>query len=184
MSDSKDVLRKVLILTKTYLHHVVKLEIKQNYQIFPVYSRGIDFVGYKFYHSHTLLRKNIKNRMFRLISKYKRSKISQEELLKRIQSYFGWLKHCDSKNLLQKVERETGLHFSNWEGEDTIISRFYGKNIHVVEVVSHKKYFKIHFMYRGRPFSVNSASKVLFRDLTANRKFPFNYLLVNKNKRL
>ncbi|MGN0966697.1 MAG: hypothetical protein ACI4OP_03785 [Candidatus Coprovivens sp.] len=32
-------------------------------------------------------------------------------------SYFGWLKFCDSKHFLHKVEEETGLKFSNWDSD-------------------------------------------------------------------
>ena len=81
LSDSKEFLRTVLILIKMYFHHEVNLELKNNYQIFPVDSRGIDFVGYKFYHTHTLLRKSIKYRIFKLINKYKTNKISKNASL-------------------------------------------------------------------------------------------------------
>lgn len=67
----KNYLRNVLVSIKLYLKQVLNLELKPNYQIFPVESRGIDFVGYKFYHTHVLLRKSIKMRMFRLINLYK-----------------------------------------------------------------------------------------------------------------
>lgn len=42
-----------------------------------------------------------------------------------MQSYFGWLKFCNSKNLLRKIQRDTGLRFSNWDGKKSNISRFY-----------------------------------------------------------
>lgn len=37
----------------------LKLKVKRNYQVFPVDSRGIDFLGYVFRHTHTRLRKSI-----------------------------------------------------------------------------------------------------------------------------
>ena len=39
----------------------MKLQIKDNYQIFPVEFRGIDFVGYVFRHNYTRIRKGIKS---------------------------------------------------------------------------------------------------------------------------
>lgn len=86
LSDSKEFLRKAVALIKMYFHHELNLEVKVNYQIFPIESRGIDFVGYKFYHTHTLLRKSIKYRMFRLINKYKSGNISKGELQTRMMS--------------------------------------------------------------------------------------------------
>lgn len=53
-----------------------------------------------------------------------------------MQSYFGWLKFCNSKNLLRKIQRDTGLRFSNWDGKKSNISRFYNKYIHIVDIVS------------------------------------------------
>ena len=38
----------------------LKLEVKGNWQVFPVAARGIDFVGYVFFHTHTRMRKGIK----------------------------------------------------------------------------------------------------------------------------
>nr|DAX00447.1 MAG TPA: RCD1-SRO-TAF4 (RST) plant domain [Bacteriophage sp.] len=55
-------------------------------------------------------------RMFKLINLYKQNKIDREELERRMRSYFGWMKFCNSKNLLKKIETLTGLKFSNWNG--------------------------------------------------------------------
>lgn len=186
LSDDKEFLRRVLVLIKTYFKHEVNLEIKNNYQVFPVESRGIDFVGYKFYHTHTLLRKSIKYRMYRLITKYRSGKITQDKFLDSMQSYFGWMKHCDSKHLLQKIEKDTGVHYSNWDGEEGKISDFYGKSIKVIEVVPYTGYYKVHFIYKGKAHSVNSRNKSLYL-LKMRHSFPFNYKIItyvtsNKNR--
>lgn len=97
LSDSKEFLHKVMILIKLYLKAVLNLKVKPNYQIFPVDSRGIDFVGYRFYHTHTLLRKSIKKNLLKLIERYKKGLITKEDLKRRLSSYFGWLKYCNSK---------------------------------------------------------------------------------------
>lgn len=103
LGNDKNYLRNVLVSIKLYLKQVLNLELKPNYQIFPVDVRGIDFVGYRFYHTHVLLRKSIKIRLFRLVSRYQTGKIDRQELRRRMQSYFGWLKFCNSKNLLRKI---------------------------------------------------------------------------------
>lgn len=59
LSNDKDFLHKVLIYIKLYVN-TIGLKVKDNYQIYPVDSRGINFVGYVFYHTHTLIRKSIK----------------------------------------------------------------------------------------------------------------------------
>lgn len=96
----------ILAPSKTYLHQLhqeitehlivnLKLEVKSNYQVFPVGSRGIDFVGYKFYHTHTLLRKSIKKRYARMLVKNP-NKAS-------IAAYKGWLDHANTINLQIKL---------------------------------------------------------------------------------
>lgn len=95
LSDDKQSLHELLFEIKEYLSLKLKLTVKHNYQIFPVSSRGIDFVGYVHFHTHTLLRKSIKKRFARALFKNKpKSSIS---------SYLGWTKHCDSKHLIKKL---------------------------------------------------------------------------------
>lgn len=158
LSSDKNFLRTVLIAIKMYLKEVLDLRLKPNYQIFPVDDRGIDFVGYRFYHTHVLLRKSIKIRLFRLVKKYQSGKIDRQELRRRMQSYFGWLKFCNSKNLLRKIQRETGLRFSNWDGKKSNISRFYNKYIHVVDMVSYSKCFRVNFVYNNKSYYFESKS--------------------------
>ena len=98
LSSDKSSLHKILHQIKIYLQENLKLEVKQNYQVFPVEKRGIDFVGYKFFHTHTLLRKRIKQNFARML-KNKPNKLS-------IASYKGWAKHCNSINLQRKLLHE------------------------------------------------------------------------------
>lgn len=76
----------------------LNLEIKGNYQVFPIEDRGLDFIGYKFFHTHTLLRKSIKKNFAKSVGKKKNRKV--------IASYYGWAKHCNSGNLLKKLLHE------------------------------------------------------------------------------
>lgn len=98
LSVNKPDLHLLLIEIREYLQSNLKLTIKQNYQIFPVESRGIDFVGYVFRHTHILLRKTIKQRFARMLKNHRNDK--------SIASYKGWAKHCNSKNLLKKLLNE------------------------------------------------------------------------------
>jgi len=95
LSSNKAYLHALLSDIREYLSHELKLTIKENYQIFPVSARGIDFVGYKHFHKYTLLRKSIKKRFARAISR-KKDKAC-------IAAYNGWSAHCDSKNLIKKL---------------------------------------------------------------------------------
>lgn len=92
---SKAELHLLLFEIKNYLWNNLKLTVKQNYQIFPIEARGIDFVGYKRYHTKVLLRKGIKQRFARMLKKNKNPQ--------SVASYLGWTKHCNARNLEQKL---------------------------------------------------------------------------------
>lgn len=80
--------------------------IKDNWQIFPVDGRGIDFIGYRFFHGYTLLRKSIKRDIFRLIRKYAAGKVDDNAFEQSMASRMGWLTWCDSFRLRQKIYKE------------------------------------------------------------------------------
>lgn len=91
LAGEKAMLHQTLSDIRGYLE-TLKLSIKSNYQVYPVAARGIDFVGYRFYHTHVLLRKSIKQRFARAVARG----ASQQTLA----AYKGWTKHCDSKHLV------------------------------------------------------------------------------------
>lgn len=95
LSDNKPYLHQLLSEIHAYLQDNLKLEVKHNYQVFPVKDRGIDFVGYVFFHTHVLLRKSIKQSFARMLAKNRNPQ--------SIASYKGWAKHCNSKHLLKKL---------------------------------------------------------------------------------
>jgi len=69
LSDNKANLHQLLFDIRYYLDTKLKLSIKENYQVFPVDKRGIDFVGYVNFHTHTKLRKSIKKNFARMIAR-------------------------------------------------------------------------------------------------------------------
>jgi len=100
LSDNKEELHRILHEIIKYLDE--KLELKlSNYQIFPVESRGIDFVGYRSFHKFILLRDGIKRRFIKMI-KYNKN-------TKSIASYRGWLIHCNSFKLRNKYLNESRI---------------------------------------------------------------------------
>lgn len=104
LSDSKEYLRDIFFDIQNYLSDNLKLRIKSNWQIFPVDSRGIDFVGYVFRHTHTQLRKNIKKRFCKRVAHLNKKQMSDKEYIQSISSWIGWAKHCNSKHLLKKLK--------------------------------------------------------------------------------
>lgn len=86
-------LSRIMFYTKCFL----KLSIKGNYQIFPVESRGIDFLGYIFRHNYVLVRRKIRDRCIKAING------SIQDIHKGLTSYFGWFVHCNSYNLARSL---------------------------------------------------------------------------------
>lgn len=99
--ESKEVLHKLLAEIRKKLKQY-KLQVKQNWQIFPVNDRGIDFLGYRFWPSKTLLRKtSLRNFSRRL--KTKRMTLNEALRLRdAIGTYKGWLKYCDHRGFKKK----------------------------------------------------------------------------------
>lgn len=90
-----------LWLIRDAIHEMLEavgFEIKPNERVFPV-SEGIDFVGYKIYPDHVLLRKRIKKKFAAKIKKIK-SRKRRHEL---IASFYGMTKHADCANLNNKL---------------------------------------------------------------------------------
>ncbi len=185
LSNNKSQLRSWILAIKIYLTNVLKLKLKDNYQIYPVKSRGVDFVGYVCYHDHTLLRKSIKLKLLGLVKAYKKKLISKKKLQLKLASYFGWMKYCDSKNLLKKIYQETNIQYSGWNGIETNISHFKGKWIYVVNVEPRNKYFLVQFIYNEKPYEFRSVNRKLFTYFNSLQKFPVSikieHVYSNKN---
>ena len=105
LSKGKERLHELLALIKEYLCGRLRLELKGNWQIFPVKKRGIDFLGYVFYHDHVKMRKSIKKNLCRKVSELGKKDMSKKEYKCALASWMGWAKHCDSRNLIKKVVR-------------------------------------------------------------------------------
>jgi retron-type reverse transcriptase len=101
LSGSKPYLRSLFCDVRSYLDRELNLDVKSNYQIFPVAARSLDFVGYRFYHTHTLLRKSIKKSFARKVAKRKNHSSAA--------SYWGWAKHCNSRRLVNKLLKAKNL---------------------------------------------------------------------------
>jgi len=104
LHSDKSFLHKLLRDSAGYLDKHLKLKIKNNWQVFPVDSRGIDFLGYRFFHGYTLLRKTIATKFKRKALNIRRSHINMKEsqIINSIMSYLGWFQYANCKNLQNK----------------------------------------------------------------------------------
>ena len=99
LSDSKADLRSYLDAIQEALAGL-KLEVKPNWQIYPVEARGIDFLGFVFRHGYVLLRKRIKHNLFRALLHARKVCRSIRQIRLAVASYIGWLKYTNSNHLI------------------------------------------------------------------------------------
>lgn len=112
LHGSKEYLHELRKDIHLYLRDNLKLELKNNYQVFPVDKRGIDYVGYVFYHDHIRMRKSIKKNFCRRVSNLNKQNANARVYRQSICSWLGWAKHCNSNNLIRKViKNEEVLRF-------------------------------------------------------------------------
>ena len=103
LAKDKPYLHGLLLCINDYLTNKLNLQIKRNYQVFPVDDRGIDFVGYVFRHTHILMRKSIKKNFCRKTARLNKKTICCKDYKQKISTWIGWAKHCNSRNLLRKI---------------------------------------------------------------------------------
>lgn len=108
LGESKQQLRKYFYNIKEYLKINLDLEIKENYQIYPVDIRGVDFVGYRHYHNRIILRKrtyrNIKSFIIKMLYKsyYKeQSYLPTFYQFSVFQSYKGVIERTTCKSFIK-----------------------------------------------------------------------------------
>lgn len=83
-----------------------KVYEKGNWQVFPTFIRGVDFLGYRTFYKYTLLRKTTCIDMTKKLTAL-RVKVESGNMMNysewcSLNSYKGWLISCDSFRLYQK----------------------------------------------------------------------------------
>ena len=97
-----------------YLETMLGLKLKDNWQIFKTDSRGIDFVGFRFFHGRTILRR-------RNFQKLRRNARTAQRFLKThrkipphvaagLLSRAGQLRHCNGQNIFDKYIKPIGIN--------------------------------------------------------------------------
>lgn len=78
------------------------LTLKENWQVFRVDKRDIDFLGFRFYRNRTTLRRRNALRIRRRFKRaYKKGKITVKDA-RALLSYLGWITHSNSHNYYMK----------------------------------------------------------------------------------
>lgn len=112
-AQTKEECHQLQVECADYLRNELKLEMKGNWQVFRIAEnhrdkngRGLDFVGFVFYHSETRIRKGIKKNFCKACAKLKhRTDLDDRQYKMRIASWLGWAKYSDSDRLTCKILR-------------------------------------------------------------------------------
>ena len=81
-----------------YLVTRLGLTLKDNWQVFCVDCRALDYMGFRFYRNKTTLRKSILMKAFRKARKVGRKDKMTLHEIRQMMSYFGWLNVTDTYN--------------------------------------------------------------------------------------
>lgn len=94
LGRSSERLRQVFREVEWYLLKNLYLEIKPNWQIFPVNVRGIDFIGYRIRRNSVTLRKSIWLRLRRKCRQIQAADTFTDSHRSSVAAYLGWVKYC------------------------------------------------------------------------------------------
>lgn len=98
----KKYLQNLLNEIKDYLKNNLDLNLKDNYQVFPIKARGIDFLGYRSFGTYVLLRKRTYKKLKTIMLKLQKEEFLSYNENCSLMSYLGILKYCNSYRLKQK----------------------------------------------------------------------------------
>ena len=103
LNGNKQILKNLMEEIKEYFG-ALKLTLNPKSCIFPVDRCGVDFLGYRHYRGHTLLRKSSARNLKRKVHLIEQSGIMMgpNSVISSVMSMYGWLKHCNSRNLILK----------------------------------------------------------------------------------
>jgi len=101
LGANKKKLHKVRKEIEAYLE-TIDLKLKENWQVFRVDKRDIDFLGFRLFRDKTILRKRNALRIARRVRKIsKKDRLNYRDAC-AIMSYWGWIKRSDSFNFHNK----------------------------------------------------------------------------------
>ena len=110
--SNKRKLHKMRQAITDYLKKYLGLELKGNYQVFPIKSRALDFMGFRFYRYRTTLRRTILYKTCRKAKRlFKKDKPTIYDI-KQFMSYLGWFKQTDTYNVFcDRVTRYINIQY-------------------------------------------------------------------------
>lgn len=97
-----------------YLETILGLKLKDNWQIFKTDSRGVDFVGFRFFHGRTILRRRNFQKLRRNARTARRFLETHRKIPPHVAagllSRAGQLRHCNGQNVFDKYIKPIGIN--------------------------------------------------------------------------
>ena len=109
--SNKRKLHKIRVAISQYLHDILGLELKDNYQVFNMEyvdkngnlkGRSLDFMGFRFRHNRVIMRKSIMLRMCRKARRIGAKEKATIHDCKQMMSALSWLKNTDTYGMYLK----------------------------------------------------------------------------------
>lgn len=108
MADNRQYLEEILLQIKNFLNKKLKLSLHPDKVHIVDYYSGVDFLGYVVFPRYILPRTKTKKRIFRKIvevdQKIKAGILGPEACERSLQSYLGYLSHCNSYQLTLDIK--------------------------------------------------------------------------------
>ena len=100
MGPNKRALHKARKAISAFLNENLQLELKNDWQVWPLAKRDIDFVGFRFFRDHTTLRRRTSLRLMRQCRRVRKKQHRRQPISYRMAAGFisrvGQSKHFDS----------------------------------------------------------------------------------------
>lgn len=107
VADDEEYLRSLIPLIQSFLQDTLHLRLHPHKVSIRKYRQGIDFLGYVLLPHHRMLRTKTKRRMFRKLQEKATARengdITEESMVRSLQSYLGVLSHANTYRLQQNV---------------------------------------------------------------------------------
>lgn len=106
LHNSKEQLEKWKEQIGFFLKDKLRLQLHPDKSRIISLSRGVDFVGFRNFHKHRLLRKRNLRTISKKIIKFEKKEVSFGSLLDSFQGWQAYAKWADSYNLRRKIKKK------------------------------------------------------------------------------
>ena len=188
----------ILGKTKEELHLLLKeiqskmeelhVKLKDNYQVFSIAERGIDFLGYITKRTHTVIRKHIKLKFIDKVTSMNFEDITDKDL-NVLGSYWGILSHADCRHLWKKYTGTASFaEFKKLRHPEVSASQVLQKviEVHEANIAFNKKAVKLHIKARldGKFIFIHTTSKQLVTSIIKMGKIrkPWETTIIRSDK--